>query len=158
MAEPRAAVEVLEVPLNRSEAAFPALALAFTGAMLALGYFHYNYSWTSLAFTLAAGLVVCLLCLFEIAAILRRRGATAPRAADTTPLSLAALAWLFALAPFLYAFGFVFGAALYLLVCLRGSGFSWRLSLGTAAASLLVSWGLFVSILGVQLPIRPLWM
>lgn len=144
--------------MNRIEMAFPALILAFTAAMLAVGYLYYDYSWTSFAFPLAAGLVVCLLCLFEIVAILRRPGAMAPRAADTPALSLAGLAWLFALAPFLYAFGFVFGAALYLLVCLRANKFSWRLSVSTAVLALLVSWGLFVSILGVQLPIKPLWM
>lgn len=144
--------------MNRSEASFPALILAFTAAMLALGYFYYGYSWTSFAFPLAAGLVVSLLCLFEIAAFLRRPGATAPRAADTPPLAPAGLAWLFALAAFLYAFGFVFGAALYLLVCLRGNGFSWRLSASTAVVALLVGWGLFVKLLGIPLPIKPLWM
>ena len=144
--------------MKRGEAVFPALILAFTAAMLALGYFHYQYSWTAFAFPLAAGLVVSLLCAFEIAAILRRPGTRAPRAADTPSLSLAGLAWLFALAAFLYALGFVFGAALYLLVCLRGNHFSWRLSVGTAVVSLFVNWGLFVKVLGVQLPIRPLWM
>ncbi len=144
--------------MNRSEAVFPALILAFTAALLAAGHFHYQYSWTTFAFPLAAGAVVVLLCALEIAAVLCRPQVSASRAADAPSLSLAGLAWLFALGAFLYALGFVFGAALYLLVCLRGSGFSWRLSLGTAAASLLVSWGLFVSILGIQLPIKPLWM
>ncbi len=115
-------------------------------------------SWTAFAFPFAAGLAVCLLCVFEIAGILRRRGAPAPRAADQPSLSLAGVAWLFALAAFLYGFGFVLGAALYLLVCLRGNDVSWRLSAGIAVVSLFVSWGLFIKVLGVQLPLKPLWM
>lgn len=158
LAEARARPQVLEAPLNRGAVVFPVLILAFTAAMLAVGHFHYQYSWTTFVFPLAAGVVVVLLCALEIAAVLYRPRVSAPREADAPSLSLAGLAWLFALGAFLYALGFVFGAALYLLVCLRGSGFSWRLSLGTAAASLLVTWGLFASILGIQLPIKPLWM
>lgn len=144
--------------MSRGVVLFPALLLAFAAAMLAIGHFHYHYSWTAFVFPLAAGLALSLLCALEIATILRRRGARAPGAAGPPPLSLAGIAWLFALAPFLYLFGFIFGAALYLLVCLRGNGFSWRLSLGTAAVALLAGWGLFVKVLGVQLPIAPLWM
>jgi Tripartite tricarboxylate transporter TctB family len=144
--------------VNRGTTAFPALALAFTLVMLAVGYFHYHYSWTAFAFPLAAGVALCLLCAFEIATLLRRRGGSAPGPDAPPPVSLAGMAWLFALAGFLYAFGFIVGAALYLLVCLRGNGFAWRLSLGTAVASLLIGWGLFVKLLGVQLPVTPLWM
>jgi len=133
---------------------FPLLIVAFTLAMLALGYFHYHYTWTAFAFPLGAGLAIVLLCAYEIAA----PPASAQPAAETPALSLAGLAWLFALAPFLWAFGFVFGAALYLLVSLRGNAFSWRASVITALVSLLVSWGLVIKILGVQLPVRPMWM
>jgi len=144
--------------LNRRGVVFPALILAFTTVMLAIGYFHYHYSWTAFAFPLAAGLAVFLLCAFEIAALLRARGAGAPGAAVPPSLSLSGIAWLFALAAFLFGFGFVFGAALYLLVCLKANGFSWRLSIGTAAVSLLVTWGLFIHVLRVQLPVPPSWM
>jgi Tripartite tricarboxylate transporter TctB family len=144
--------------MKRGAIVFPALTLAFTMVMLAVGYFHYHYSWTAFAFPLAAGLALGLLCAFEIAALFRPRGRGTPGPDIAPPVSLAGMAWLFALAAFLYAFGFIFGAALYLLVCLKGNGFSWRLSLGTAGASLLIGWGLFVKVLGVQLPITPLWM
>jgi len=144
--------------LNRSDAVFPSLILAFTAAMLAVGHFHYEYSWTAFAFPFAAGLVVCLLCAFEIATVLRPRGARASRAADPSRLSLAGVAWMFALAAFLYIFGFVVGAALYLLVCLKGNDFSWRLSGVMAVVSLFATWGIFIKVLGVQLPLKPLWM
>ena len=137
--------------MTRSEAIFPALIASFTAAMLALGYFHYHYSWTSFAFPFGAGLVVIALCAAEIF--------IAPRNPVEVPaVPIRSLLWLFALAPFLWAFGFVFGAALYLLVSLRGHAFSWRASIATALVSLLVSWGLVIEVLGVQLPIRPLWL
>ena len=144
--------------MSRREVVFPALILAFIAVMLAIGALYYHYSWTAFAFPLAAGLAVFLLCAFEITTLLRGRGARAPGAAVQPPLSLSAIAWLFALAAFLFGFGFVFGAALYLLICLRGNGFSWRLSLGTATVSLFVTWGLFIKVLRVQLPIAPFWM
>jgi hypothetical protein len=143
--------------MTRGAAIFPALILAFTAAMLALGYFHYQYSWTTFSFPLGAGVILCLLCALELASALRHPEADAQRLQEMPALSLRSLAWLFALAPFLWAFGFVFGAALYLLVSLRGNAFSWRASIATAAGWLLVSWGLIIKLLGVQLPIAPLW-
>ena len=141
--------------MTRGALVFPALVLAFTAAMLALGYFHYHYSWVSFAFPLGTGLVLCALCAFEML-LSRKPGASQPR--DEMPaLPVRALLWLFALAPFLWAFGFVFGAGLYLLVSLRGNAFSWRTAIATALASLLLSWGLVIKVLGVQLPVAPLW-
>ena len=137
----------------RAEAIFPALIAAFTAAMLALGHFHYHYAWTSFAFPFAVGLAVIALCGAEMLALLRSSKAVV----DVPAVPIRSLLWLFALAPFLWAFGFVFGAALYLLISLRGHAFSWRASVTTALASLLVSWGLVIELLGVQLPIKPLW-
>ncbi len=143
--------------MTRAQTIFPALILAFTASMLALGYFHYHYSWTSFAFPLGAGAVVIALCAAEMLVPFRNPEASQADA-DVPALSLRSLLWLFALAPFLWAFGFVVGAALYLLVSLRGHAFSWRASVITALVSLLVSWGLVIKVLGVQLPIKPLWM
>ncbi len=144
--------------MTRGAFIFPALILAFSVSMLALGYFYYHYSWVSFAFPLATGLVLSALCAFELTSAARHSDADAKRAQEMPSLSLVSLAWLFALAPFLWAFGFVFGSALYLLVSLRGNAFSWRASIVTALVSLLVSWALLIKILGVQLPIKPLWM
>jgi hypothetical protein len=143
--------------MTRAQAIFPALILAFTASMLALGYFHYHYSWTSFAFPLGAGAVVIALCAAEIFVLIKSPGAS-QASAEMPALSLRSVLWLFALAPFLWAFGFVFGAALYLLISLRGNAFSWRASVITALLSLLLSWGLVIKILGVQLPVRPLWL
>ena len=144
--------------MTRAQAAFPALILAFVAAMLALGYFHYNCTCPTFAFRLGAGVVVIALCAGEILGLVRHPETVAQPTDQMPAVPIRSLLWLFALAPFLWAFGFVFGGALYLLISLRGHAFSWRASIVTALASLLVSWGLVIKILGVQLPIAPLWM
>ena len=143
--------------MTRAQAIFPALLLGFTAAMLALGYFHYHYAWVTFSFPLAAGLVVIALCAAELFA-LARNGEATQSSADMPGLPVRSLVWLLALAPFLWAFGFVFGSALYLLASLRGHAFSWRAALLTALVSVLVSWGLVIKVLGVQLPLAPLWL
>lgn len=145
--------------MNWREAILPLLLLAISAALL-IGGFAAGYSWTALAFPLAAGGAVCVLCAVELMAICRRYSATAPAMpddGDPESLSLASIAWMFALALFLFGLGFVAGPAAYLLVCLRANGFSWPLSTGIAVASVAVTWGLFIKIMGILLPIVPLW-
>jgi hypothetical protein len=94
----------------------------------------------------------------QIGTILAGRGAPLAEIDEpqepVTPLSLA---WIFAPVLFLYTLGFVFGSAAYLLAYLRANGSSWRLSVAVSAASLLLTWGLFIKVLRVLLPIEPLW-
>jgi hypothetical protein len=145
--------------MSRAEIMFPALILAFTATFLALGNFVYAYSWTSFAFPLMVGAVLCVLCAARIVTALAGPHATAPRTNqdEPVPLSLSSLAWMFALALFLYGLGFVAGPAAYLLACLRANGFSWSLALAVAGSSLLVTWGLFIHVMSILLPIWPLW-
>jgi hypothetical protein len=146
--------------MNPREAILPALLLAMTAALL-IGGFAVGYSWTAIVFPLASGGAVCVLCTIELIAIRERRSATVPAMTaedETAPLSPASIAWMFALALFLFGLGFVAGPAAYLLVCLRANGFSWPLSTCIAVASLAVTWGLFIKIMGILLPIVPLWM
>jgi hypothetical protein len=150
--------------MSRAEFIFPALIFAAVALLLVLGNSVFAYTWTAYVFPLGAGVVLCALCAAEMAVALRARERAAPaaRAAATAdaaaPFSLASFAWMFALAAFLYALGFVAGPALYLLVCLRANGVSWALSAGVALASLLVTWGLFIKVMGIQLPLAPLWL
>ncbi len=147
--------------MSRAEAIFPALIVIFVATLLVLGNFVFEYSWTAFAFPLAAGAFLCVLCALEIAGVLvTRREAPALIAQaeeDRPPLSLPSLAWMFGLAAFLYAFGFVAGPALYLVACLRANGFSWVLAVSVAVGSVLLTWGLFINIMGILLPIEPLW-
>jgi hypothetical protein len=152
--------------MTRGELLFPAAIAAVVVVLLALGYYYYEYGWTTFAFPLGVGAVLCVLCAIEIAGVLRgRRAATAHAGSDIDStdteqerLSLPAVGWMFALVVFLYAFGFVFGAAIYLLMCLRLNGFSWTASAIVALGSMLVTWGLFIKILDILLPVWPLWM
>jgi hypothetical protein len=151
--------------MTRGEIVFPSLIFALVAGLLVLGNSVFEYSWTAFAFPLGAGLALCALCAVEIARLLKAGPVAAPAApppsdADDAPpaFSAASLAWTFALGVFLYGLGFVAGPAAYLLVCLRASGFSWRLATGVAVASLAVTWGLFIKLMGVLLPMAPLWL
>jgi hypothetical protein len=163
VAEPQAHRAALEKRMSRAEFVFPALIFAAVAVLLVLGNSVFAYTWTAFVFPLGAGMVLCALCAAEMAAAMRarERAEPAPRAAATAnaavPFSLASFAWMFALAVFLYGFGFVAGPALYLLVCLRANGVSWGLAAGVALASLAVTWGLFIKIMGILLPVYPLF-
>jgi hypothetical protein len=146
--------------MRRGEFIFPALILAVTVVLLLLGAFYYQYGRVVFMFPLAAGIALCALCLNEMVAVVQGRARTAPPLTDEpeTPMSLPGLGWMLALLLFLYGLGFVFGSAAYLLLCLRANGFSWKVAGGIAAAALIATWGLFIKVLAIQLPIEPLWM
>jgi hypothetical protein len=144
--------------MSRAQIIFPCVLLAIVAALLAAGLFVYRYSWTVIGFPLGAGLFVCVFCLADIAMTWRGREPRPP-ASDSPlePLSWASVLWAFAMVPFVVGLGFVFGSAAYLLAYLRANGASWRLSAIIAAASLLVTWGLFIKVMRVPMPVPPLW-
>jgi Tripartite tricarboxylate transporter TctB family len=151
--------------MNRAEAIFPAVIVTGVVALVAGGIFLAQYSWKVIAFPFGAAVIICALCLFLLATMLIGRTAqpiseasAQPSDMPTEPLTMASLAWLFALALFLAGLGFVFGPAAYLLAYLRAHGSSWLLSTAIAAGSLLVTWGLFIKVLRVLLPLQPLWL
>lgn len=142
----------------RAQILFPSLLIAIIAGLLAAGLFVYHYSWTVIGFPLGAGVFVCLMCTIDIAMTLTGREPRPPaNDMPLEPLSWAAVAWAFALVPFVIAFGFVFGSALYLLAYLRANGSSWRLSAIISTASLLFTWGLFIKLMRVPMPVEPLW-
>jgi hypothetical protein len=145
--------------MMRGEVIFPALIFATVAAFVVGGAVLGEYTWNVFAFPLGAAVFVCVMCAIEIANALRRP-ATVPADDDASApqQSLSAVAWVVALAAFLYGLGFVWGPAVYLLACLRFNGFSWLLSVGVAAASLLLTWGLFIKTMGILLPMAPLWL
>jgi hypothetical protein len=153
----------MEACMNRAEAVFPALLTAGVAGLVAGGIFLAAYSWAVIGFPLGAAIVVCGLCLVQAALALTRRAPFAepssdPPEAAPAPVTLSSLAWVFVLALFLYGLGFVFGPAAYLLSYLRANGSSWLASVAVSAASLVVTWGVFVKGLKVLLPIQPLWL
>ena len=127
-------------------------------ALLASGLFINHYSWTVIGFPLGAGLFVCVMCVVDVAmSVTGRDPKPAANEEPLEPLSVAAVAWAFALVPFVVAFGFVFGSALYLLAYLFANGSSWRVAAVISVASLLVTWGLFIQLMRVPMPVEPLW-
>jgi hypothetical protein len=144
--------------MSRAEIVFPSLIFALAGALVLTGLFVLPYSWTVMAFPFGAGVAVCLFCLIDIGLTLSgRRPRRSDLEAPPEPLSLASLSWAFALGGFVYALGFVFGPAAYLFTYLRAHGSSWLFSLAVGAVSLLITWGLFIKVLRILLPVEPLW-
>lgn len=143
--------------MTRAAVVFPAFILVLVGGLSI--YAAFTYTWTAVQFPLGAGIVLCAMCAGELLATLSgRQAGPTPDAERAGSLSWPSLFWIFALGGFLYAFGFIAGPALYLLIFLRASRFSWGFALSIAAASVAVTWGLFIKIIGVLLPVMPLWM
>jgi hypothetical protein len=143
--------------MTRAAVIFPAFILVVIGGLSIYGAFA--FTWTALQFPLGAGILLCAMCVGELAATLSGRQAVATIEAERAgPVPWPSLVWIFALGGFLYALGFVAGPALYLLICLRANRFSWAVAAGIAAASVAVTWGLFIKIIGILLPVMPLWM
>jgi hypothetical protein len=144
--------------MRHAQIIFPAAIFAIVATLLAMGLFVFKYSWTVIGFPLGAGVFACVLCLLDIVMTLRGREPKPP-ASDSPlePLSWSSVVWAFAMVPFVVGFGFVFGSAVYLLAYLRANGSSWRLSAGIAAVSILVTWGLFIQLMRVPMPVEPLW-
>lgn len=144
--------------MNRAEVAFPAAVFALAAALIA-GGFAAGYSWTVIAFPFGAAIIICVLCALQTYwALAGNPGRPSADDEQLPPLTVQSLAWVFALAVFVYGLGFVIGPALYLLAYLRTHGSSWTLSGTIAASSIVATWGLFIKFLQVPLPIEPLWM
>jgi hypothetical protein len=158
VAEPQALGLAVEARMRLGEILFPTILFAVVAALIA-GGFAAGYSWTVIAFPLGAAIMICGLSAMQVcwAAV----GDPRPEPAENEglpPLAASSLVWVFALAVFVYALGFVFGPAAYLLAYLRAHGSSWALSVIIAAGSIAVTWGLFIKFLQVLLPIEPLWL
>lgn len=144
--------------MSRADKIFPTAILFVVAALVAAGYFVLQFTWTAFIFPLGAGAVICVLCVLELIGFGNNAPTAKPANDAPPPLSVPSLAWMAALALFLYGLGFIAGPAAYLLICLRMNGFSWVLATVTAAASVAVTWGLFINVMHVLLPIAPLWM
>jgi hypothetical protein len=164
MAEPPADRAPVETNMNRAEIVFPGLLVLLVGGLLAGGIFVAGYSWKVVAFPFAAGAIMCGLCILLVATTLMRgtlqaaRGPEPPSETMTEALTWSSIGWVFVLGLFLYGLGFVLGPAAYLIVYLRRNGVSWPASLAIGGGSILVTWGLFIRLLRVLLPLQPLWL
>jgi hypothetical protein len=145
--------------MNHAELAFPAVILLAVSALLTAGFLVLDYSWTVITFPFVTGIVLGVLCLLQLATTVRKPLPTP--AADERPdepLIASSIAWILALAVLLYGVGFIFGPAIFLLAYSKAQGSSWKFSSALSASSLIVTWVLFVKLLGVLLPAGPLWL
>jgi hypothetical protein len=145
---------------DRGEVIFPLVLILVVGAFI-VGGFAAGYSWTVIGFPFGAAAVACVLAATQAVWAATGHVDPPPQTEDgeqLAPLTFDSLAWVFALAIFLYGLGLVAGPAVYLLAYLRAHGSSWALSLIIAAGSIVMTWGLFITFLKVPLPIEPLWM
>ena len=140
------------------------LAALLTGICL-IGAFHYDYSAGLMLFPLLAAGVTLAIIAVQLGILLAeaRRGPAAdlPEHRRAAPVAAGAvlpdLLWLVSVVPFIVLLGYPAGLALYLVCTLRRAGEGWPLAIGVAAASLLVSYCVFVRLLGVLLPLFPFW-
>lgn len=150
--------------MRAGELVFLLLLAGFLVGFCLLGQFHYGYAASLMLFPLSAAGITLPIVAIQLAILLKsRRGATAPAAsAPERPggmglSSAPKVAALFCVVPLVFLVGYPVGLALYLLGILRQTGESWSVAWTLAAGSLLVSYGLFTQLLGVPLPLTPLW-
>lgn len=156
--------------MQRTEALFLfAVALFLTGFCL-LGLFHYAYSATLLRFPLlAAGVTLFLICC-RLVLLHREQGAGGPDLMETPRTVLVevlgaarrghavvSMLWMIAILPLVFVLGWPLGMAVYLLCALRHFGEAWPLAIAISLSSLVLSYGLFIAVLGVPLPVLPVW-
>jgi hypothetical protein len=148
--------------MRSAETAFLLALAAFLTGFCALGLFYYDYSVALMRFPLLAAGGTLVVVIVQVVA-LRRGTAPAHRSATSVdapaqgerPVRKALL--LLSILPLVFLLGFPAGLAAFLLGVLRCAGESWRLSLAVAAASLGISYGVFVKAMGVPLPLLPYW-
>ena len=148
--------------------------LIATGAFLILfcllGLFYYDYSTSLMRIPLLAAGVTLAVVIVHLAMMRWAAGSAAADAElDGKSILIAALAsprrrqaiarlfWIFSVVPLTILLGYPLGLAVYLLSVLKSFGESWVLSLAVAGVSLAFSFGLFVQVLRVPLPVVPPW-
>lgn len=152
--------------MRKAEAAFLCTLAGFLAGFCALGLFYYAYPLALLRFPLlaAAGtLVVVALQLLLLRgsasadAALMPKGAGVPRPGDGQPAVVKEALWLMSILPLVFLLGFPAGLAVYLLCYLKHAGETWVLAGSMGLASLALSYGLFMKVIGVALPFLPVW-
>ena len=157
--------------MQRTEAGFLALLGTFLTVLCLLGLFHYDYSATLMRFPLLAAGVTLAVVLVRL--IVLRRGQDHAPGDDTDEAevdhlaqamqpnqrrrSLIGIAVIASILPLVFFLGFPLGVAVFLLWALRCNGESWALALIVSVVSLLLTYGLFLRVLWVPLPVYPVW-
>jgi hypothetical protein len=132
--------------------------------MLLLGMFWWGYSSTVIFFPLLVGsfLILCSLWLFFRSLMAPEKELTDESEdfaeGDARSSMIKRIIWLSLIFPISYVFGYVIGLVAFGLAYTVYQGLPWWQSLITSAVILGVVYFGFYLLLGVPLPINPLWM
>ena len=144
--------------IRNAETVFLGLLAAFLVGFCALGLFYYAYPVDLLRFPLLAAGFTLVVTLVQMVSLGRRTSVAGGQARlPERRGGLIKAGWLLSVLPLVFLCGFPAALALYLFGCLKSAGESWGLSLVLAASSLLLSYGLFIQMIGIPLPLLPLW-
>lgn len=156
--------------MQRIETGFLVATGAFVVTFCLLGLLYYDYSATLIRFPLLAAGVILSMVFARLILLRSSRGSPEPESMMTPRSALVdaiekprrrraliTTLWIFSIVPSVFALGFPVGLAANLLCVLRYFGETWLLSVIIAGASLLLSYGLFLQVLRVPLPILPAW-
>ncbi len=132
-------------------------------AVLCSGVFYFDYSLQILLLPLALGVVICLLCFARIS-ILLANGFTGDLEPATTPASANAYRKhqalrtlsLLSVLPAVMLLGYPLGLTLYVFTYVKLREHSWLTASSCALVCLGLVYVLFMAILKVPLPVKPL--
>lgn len=136
------------------EILFPLGVLAFLAVVLLVGGIGLRHPAMVIAFPLGVGIVTGALCV----AVAVRDGNRPAATAAGQPIDWSEAARVGAVLPLVLLLGFSAGLAVYLAGYLRWRGEGWGMSLGCAAGSVALTYGVFVKLLAVPLPLIPWWL
>lgn len=139
---------------RHGEILFPLGVLAFLAVTLLAGGVGSRHPALVIAFPLGVGIITGALC---IAVVIRGRKKSTAMDADQ-PFGWPETVRIGAVLPLVLLLGFPAGLAVYLAGYLRWRCESWGMSLGCAAGSVALSYGVFVKLLAVPLPPGPWWL
>lgn len=135
------------------EILFPLGVMAFLTVVVLAGGVGLDHSAVVMAFPLGVGIITGAVC---VAIVLRERNR--PMATEAgQPVGWPEAGRIGAVLPLVMLLGFPAGLAVYLAGYLRWRGESWVMSLGCAAGSVALGYGVFVKLLAVPLPLGPWW-
>ena len=137
--------------MARADRTFTVFVMIVVAGFVAVGAFHYDYDWTVLRFPFVVAIVICLLCLGNLAKRPHRPATASGNDHGPPPgrQTMAAVLWVMAVVPMVFTAGFVIGLPLYVLAYLRTHEQSWGLSAALSLGSLAVTYLIFVKLLGV---------
>jgi len=155
--------------MSATERGFTIFLALFVAAVLAIGAFHYEYSWVVFRFPLAVGAAAVAFALLHLIRGRRRapeRSEAAPGTASGhigvpqggTRDTLVAVAWVIGILPAVVIFGYAIGLTGYVFAYLKTHDEGWKFSAIGALGTLVVVYAIFVELLSVPLPLLPFGM